>query len=380
MTPLLVLALLSVAAAAPDGYNYEAPKCKIEYPTTVVEKQYKTNLKTEYSTRVVPEYKTKYVTRTKVVPSYVYRTVLRTEYVPKTVVQSATSTYVRDQVVTSQVQLPDQYITNNVYKTITRYVTRTQVRQVVKTAYQPTTIYREAVSTAYVRSTVEVPRYVTTTITQRVPGPASTAYRTDYVTSTYVSTVVLPAETVYVTKTQTKVNEIVKTQYLPAVTVTATKTDVVYQTKVVTDVRLSSRYTTVAVPVYYTNTRVQPLVKTNYVTSNNVQYTTVTQAQTKYEQSTRYVPKTQYEEATQVVTVKDAPRTEYRTVPVYVTSTVQLPDTYTTVYRTKTVQRPVQKVVSVTRPEYRETTVTQTVEGKCGYSYPEPTVQLQYGK
>ena len=92
------------------------------------------------------------------------------------------------------------------------------------------------------------------------------------------------------------------------------------------------------------------------------------------------MPQTSYEEATRVVTVQDRPATEYRTLPVYVTSTVQLPDTTNTVYRTKTVQQPVQQVVTVTRPEYRETTVTQTVDGKCGYSYPEPTVQLQYGK
>ena len=96
--------------------------------------------------------------------------------------------------------------------------------------------------------------------------------------------------------------------------------------------------------------------------------------------STRYVPSTRYEEATRVVTVKDAPRTEYRIQPVYVTSTVQLPDTTNTVYRTKKVVQPVQKDVTVTRPEYRETTVTKTVPQKCGYSYPEPAVQLQYGK
>ena len=72
-------------------------------------------------------------------------------------------------------------------------------------------------------------------------------------------------------------NEITKTEYLPAVTVTATKTQVVYQTSVYTDVQLVSRYTTVAVPVYVTNTRVQQVVRTNYVTSTNVQYTTVVQ-------------------------------------------------------------------------------------------------------
>ena len=96
--------------------------------------------------------------------------------------------------------------------------------------------------------------------------------------------------------------------------------------------------------------------------------------------STRYVPQTQYEQATRVVPVTDAPRTEYRTLPVVVTSTAQLPDTYRTVYRTQSVVRPVQQLVTVTRPEYRETTVTQTVPGKSGYSYPEPHNQLQYGK
>ena len=71
--------------------------------------------------------------------------------------------------------------------------------------------------------------------------------------------------------------EVVKTEYLPAVTVTVTSARVVYQTSVYTDVQLQSRYTTVAVPVYVTQTRVQQLVRTEYVTSTNVQYTTVVQ-------------------------------------------------------------------------------------------------------
>ena len=92
------------------------------------------------------------------------------------------------------------------------------------------------------------------------------------------------------------------------------------------------------------------------------------------------MPQTEYEQATRVVRVTDAPRTEYRTLPVYVTKTVQLPDTTNTVYRTQTVPQQVQKRVTETRVDYRETTVTKTVQQKCGYSYPEPQVQLQYGK
>ena len=107
MTPLYaLLGLLAAVAASPAGYNYEAPKCKLEYAKTLTETQYKTNLQTQYSTQVVPQYKTKYETRTKVVPTYVYRTVVRTEYVPQTLVRTSTSTYVRTQVTTTSVQMP----------------------------------------------------------------------------------------------------------------------------------------------------------------------------------------------------------------------------------------------------------------------------------
>ena len=206
MAPLwVVLGLIAAAAANPQGYNYEAPKCKLEYAKTVTETSYKTNLETKYSTRVVPQYQTKYETRIKVVPSYVYRTVVQTEYVPQTLVQTSTSVYQRNQVVTSSVKLPDQYVTRNVYSTVTKFVTRVQERQVLVTKYQPTNVYREVVRTEYVRSTVQVPRYVTTTVTQKEVGPASTGYKTEYATSTYIATKVLPAQTIYQTKTKTKV-------------------------------------------------------------------------------------------------------------------------------------------------------------------------------
>lgn len=104
------------------------------------------------------------------------------------------------------------------------------------------------------------------------------------------------------------------------------------------------------------------------------------QAQTQYVTSSRYVPRTQYAEVTSVVRVPAAPETRYTTVPVYVTRTQQLPDQIRTVYQTQTRQQRVQTTVVVTRPEYRQTTVTQTLPAKCGYSYPEPAKQLQYGK
>ena len=169
------------------------------------------------------------------------------------------------------------------------------------------------------------------------------------------------------------------TEVLPDVTVTVAETKVHYSTSTYTDVKVMTRYTTVVVPVYVTSTKTENLQLTKYVTSTSVRYKTVYQSHTQYEASTRYVPTTQYRQTQQVVRVTDAPRTEYRTLPVYVTSTVQLPDTTNTVYRTQTVPKTVRQAVTVTRPEYRTTTVTETVQDKCGYSYPEPTVQLQYG-
>ena len=71
--------------------------------------------------------------------------------------------------------------------------------------------------------------------------------------------------------------EVPKTEYLPAVTVTVTKTQVVYRTSTYIDYRLVSRYTTVAVPVYVTNTVSRDLIQTKYATSTAYQYTTVIQ-------------------------------------------------------------------------------------------------------
>jgi len=373
---LLLAACL--AAVSAQGYKYTEPKCPLVYAKTTYVQKYQTQLKTEYTTSVVPVYSTSYVTRTKVVPTYVTRQVVRTQYVPQVVERTATSTYVNQQVVTSTVKYPDTTRTNTVYRTQTRYRTVYKTQVQYRTEYVPTTIYRQVAKTEYVQKSVQVPRYVTETKVRTVRGPASTIVESSYYTSVYTSTRVLPAQTVYRTQTQIKVQEVVSTVYAPAVVITKTNTQQVYRTRYVTDTQVVPRYTTVAVPVYVTSTRTEYAARTQYITSTEVKYTTVYQPQTQYVTSQRYVPTTRYVEATKVVRVTDTPQTQYRTLPVYVTSTKQLPDQLNTVYATKTQQQVVKSVYVVTRPEYKEVLVTKTVEGKCGYSYPEPAKRFEY--
>jgi len=379
------LLLLALASAEPQGYNYEEPdnqylppaKCKLAPVTSVVyNTQLQTSVRLQTVNQVNTQYRTTTIVRQQVVPTTLFQTRVQTQVQYQTSVVQQTTVRAVDRFVTQTVPSPPvvqtRFVTSTRVVPQVNYVTRTQVQTQV------------------------VPVEVTSTQVRTIIQPL-TNYQTQERQATRVVTV--PGRDVVQTRVQTVVQTSIVRSQQPAITrfVTSTRVQQVVQTSVVRGqdvVRTTVAQRQQVIPFTSVNTRYENVVATRQqvVTRTNIATQTriLTQVVPQEVVRTQVVPTTIYttlfETRVQPFTrVQTVVRTQYVTpVPVVQTrqevrtSVVQVPGQDRVVNREVVQTQQRQQVVYRTVNQPRQVTVTQTVTSSCGYNYDAPAVPFNF--
>ncbi|ROT69554.1 hypothetical protein C7M84_012248 [Penaeus vannamei] len=262
-------------SAEPQGYNYEEPdnqylppaKCKLAPVTSVV---YNTQLQTSVRLQTVchqtvpspPVVQTRFVTSTRVVPqvNYVTRTQVQTQVVPvevtstqvRTIIQPLTNYQTQERQATRVVTVPGRDVVQTRVQTvvqtsivrsqqpaITRFVTSTRVQQLLKTSVVRG---QDVVRTTVAQRQQVIPfTSVNTRYENVVATRQQVVTRTNIATQTRILTQVVPQEvvrtqvvpttiytTLFETRVQpfTRVQTVVRTQYVTPVPVVQTRQEV----------------------------------------------------------------------------------------------------------------------------------------------------------
>ncbi|ROT69545.1 hypothetical protein C7M84_012241 [Penaeus vannamei] len=378
------LLLLALASAEPQGYNYEEPdnqylppaKCKLAPVTSVVyNTQLQTSVRLQTVNQVNTQYRTTTIVRQQVVPTTLFQTRVQTQVQYQTSVVQQTTVRAVDRFVTQTVPSPPvvqtRFVTSTRVVPQVNYVTRTQVQTQV------------------------VPVEVTSTQVRTIIQPL-TNYQTQERQATRVVTV--PGRDVVQTRVQTVVQTSIVRSQQPAITRFVTSTRVQQlQTSVVRGqdvVRTTVAQRQQVIPFTSVNTRYENVVATRQqvVTRTNIATQTriLTQVVPQEVVRTQVVPTTIYttlfETRVQPFTrVQTVVRTQYVTpVPVVQTrqevrtSVVQVPGQDRVVNREVVQTQQRQQVVYRTVNQPRQVTVTQTVTSSCGYNYDAPAVPFNF--
>ncbi|XP_076032447.1 uncharacterized protein LOC143020169 [Oratosquilla oratoria] len=198
-------------------------------------------------------------TRTRALPTTIFRELVQTTYIPTTVVQQQVITSVVPPVIQTQTQLVTDvqyitrasYITEVAYVTDTQYqyVTETQVQTQVQTQFQ--TQYETQVQQQFVTQTVQVPQYITQTVTSQnivYNTVTSTAVQPQYITQTVTSQNIVYNTVTSTAYRQQVVTQTVTSQNIAYQTITSTAIQQQYVTVVSTVIQPSAVYHTVTAP------------------------------------------------------------------------------------------------------------------------------------
>nr|XP_027206836.1 uncharacterized protein LOC113800287 [Penaeus vannamei] len=355
------LLLLALASAEPQGYNYEEPdnqylppaKCKLAPVTSVVyNTQLQTSVRLQTVNQVNTQYRTTTIVRQQVVPTTLFQTRVQTQVQYQTSVVQQTTVRAVDRFVTQTVPSPPvvqtRFVTSTRVVPQVNYVTRTQVQtQVVpvevtstqvRTIIQPLTNYRHRSVKLPVSSLSQA-----VTLSQQ---PAITRFVTSTRVQQVVQTSVVRGQDVVRTTVAQRQQVIpftsVNTRYENVV---ATRQQVVTRTNIATQTRILTQ----VVPQEVVRTQVVPT--TIYTTLFETRVQPFTRVQT--------VVRTQYVTPVPVVQTRQEVRT----------SVVQVPGQDRVVNQEVVQTQQRQEVVYRTVNQPRQVTVTQTVTSSCGYNY-----------
>nr|XP_027222555.1 uncharacterized protein LOC113814702 [Penaeus vannamei] len=335
------LLLLALASAEPQGYNYEEPdnqylppaKCKLAPVTSVVyNTQLQTSVRLQTVNQVNTQYRTTTIVRQQVVPTTLFQTRVQTQVQYQTSVVQQTTVRAVDRFVTQTVPSPPvvqtRFVTSTRVVPQVNYVTRTQAVTLYKLVFR-------LCQTSIVRSQQPaITRFVTSTRVQQVVQ-TSVVRGQDVVRTT----VAQRQQVIPFTSVNTRYENVVATRQQ-----VVTRTNIATQTRILTQV----------VPQEVVRTQVVPT--TIYTTLFETRVQPFTRVQT--------VVRTQYVTPVPVVQTRQEVRT----------SVVQVPGQDRVVNREVVQTQQRQQVVYRTVNQPRQVTVTQTVTSSCGYNYDAPSV------